>query len=189
MAGETGRFRFESRKARGGKDFLYFDIVRQRPADGAFARRKLPRIGIADVFDFVKQQLPGGIEGVLQDEDVGRRAVDGTVVLPDGMEDDIGVERIEMVPMTQPVGCPLVDFDVASDEFSVDDERGVTEVRPGGDIPVALMDDLQRRSVAARQSVKQISFIPKDLEKMFAEGCVVCVPCGRRFMDGEIAVR
>ena len=137
----------------------------------------------------MKQQLPGGIEGVLQDEDVGRRAVDGTVVLPDGMEDDIGVERIEMVAMTQPVGCPLVDFDVASDEFSVDDERGVTEVRPGGDVPVALMDDLERRSVLAAQGVQKISFIPKDLEKMFAEGGMVRVPCRGRFVDGERAVR
>ena len=125
----------------------------------------------------------------MENKNIRRSMANGAVVNPDSMEDDVAVERIISVTMTRPIRCPLMDFDISADEFAVDDQRGVTEVRPGGDIPVALMDDLQRRSVAARQSVKQISFIPKDLEKMFAEGCVVCVPCGRRFMDGEIAVR
>ena len=75
--------------------------------------------------------------------------VNGAVVNPYGMEDDVGVERIAPMSMSCPVRCPLMDFDVSTDEFAVDDERGVTEVRSGGDIPVALMDDLERSSVCA----------------------------------------
>ena len=142
MAGEAGRFRFKSCKPCGGKNFLYFVVFRQRPTDGAFARRKLPRIRIADIFDFVKQQLPCGIEGILQDENIGWRVVDGTVVNPNGVEDDVGVERIEMMVVAQPIRRPLVDFHISSDEFTVDDQRGVMEVRAGRDIPVALMNDL-----------------------------------------------
>ena len=68
------------------------------------------------------------------------------------MQDDAAVRRVVVVPVSAPVTWPQMDFDSATQQWTViEHEQRILKIRPMASQPVTAKDDTQRPAVGRAQ--------------------------------------
>jgi hypothetical protein len=86
------------------------------------------------------------------------------------MEDHPAEVRVAVVPVGLPVGAAQMDLDVAAEASAVDDDLRAQEVGTGPAVPVAGMQDLDRRSGGGGHRAADFARSPQPLDGAFADG-------------------
>ena len=86
------------------------------------------------------------------------------------MEDHAAEVRIAVVAMGVPVGAAQVDLDVAAEALAVDEDLRAQEVRPCAAVPVARVQDFDRRSGGGGHRAADLARSPEPLDGAFADG-------------------
>ena len=86
------------------------------------------------------------------------------------MKDHAAEVRIAVVTMGVPVGAAQVDLDVAAETSAVDQDFRRQEVRPRASVPIARMEDLDRRARSGGHRSADFARGPEPLDGAFADG-------------------
>ena len=182
--GEAARLALEAPFA-GGAEKGERRVGRVGEGDFAGARRVgQVRVGIGGEVDRVRREVGPRAEGV-SDADAHAVRRQGAVVrdgrrtgMPGDVCDDTGVGGVAPVPVRGPVRRTHVNLHVAADPAAVvaDFQHGVSEIRPGFEIPAPGIDHAYRRAARRAQLAgAQRRVVPDGLNVPLGDDVVVSV--------------
>ena len=86
------------------------------------------------------------------------------------MKDHAAEVRIAVVTMGVPVGAAQMDLDVTTETSAIDEDLRRQEIRPRASVPIARMEDLDRRAGGGGHRPADFAGGPEALDGPFADG-------------------